>query len=259
MVQAVLIFFNHMKTKKLLSVISLFIFLSLSTPAFGIDLGAFFITQEARLYLKADMKGRSLLTRLKKAYEVTDIKEHRGKITYQILYPGRRIKEEGNGFIAHSMLLQKENKDAEVKVYASIPKNKEALLDYKPVLLKDIQALNQRHPSKVFPETEWVPVSYKTLSPTRFWVYAFQGIYRPEKNIAWLQNTYSQLNRLKYKGDMLEKLMRGIVDVGFSKLDVRLGLGAPLNTVKLEKSDEQEWIYPYLKVAFKNDTVVKVQ
>jgi hypothetical protein len=248
-----------MKTKKRLSLILLILTFCFSSSASGIDLGAFFITHEAKLYLKPDMKGRHLLTRLKKAYEVTEVQEYKGKIIFQIIYPGRKIKEESNGFINYFTLLEKENSSEPVKVYTSIPETKEALLDYKLIPFKDLQALNQRQPSKVFPETEWVPVSFNTLSPTHFWVYADQGIYRPEKNIAWLQNTYSQLNRLKYKSDMQEKLMKGIVDVGFSKLDVRLGLGAPLNTVKLEKSDEQEWIYPHLKVAFKKDTVVKVQ
>lgn len=230
-----------------------------SYPLAAADLGSLLITHQASLYLEPSMKGRHLLTRLKKAYQVTGIKALKDKMIFEIIYPGRTREVSGNGFILNTELTQGGTESQKINVYSELPERSQKLIEFNEMPIKDIQVLSQRSSSPDFPEVEWIPVSYKTRLPQRFWVYSFQGIYRPEKSVTWSQNTYSQLIRLKYSGEILQKLLQGMVEVGFTKLEVRLALGSPISTVKLDKPESQEWTYQHLKITFKNDKVVSVQ
>lgn len=223
--------------------------------------GTILILKSTYLYNSPDKSedGRIMLTRKRQAHSVVDMAINRKKETmFQIIVPSREQVINGSGFIFENEKELKELGEKSVKVYSEIPGHGSDLTRFILVPSRQLLFTGQKEESMDFPNLVWRAVNYKITVKERLWVPDWAGFYRPDKEVDWLNRTYLEAIKMKLKGRLLDKILLGMVEIGFSKVHVRLALGNPDEEVISQEKDQIEWIYRDRKVIFKNNQVMQI-
>ena len=109
----------------------------------------------------------------------------------------------------------------------------------------------------------WYEVSYPQTTPEGEEVvveaYCYgEGLIRSNKSIEWLQKYTVRLKDKKWtdwQAEVLEKVLQGKIEVGFTTDQVLLALGAPLRTEKGIPGIEEQWVYELSYVNFEKGLV----
>lgn len=228
----------------------------IATPLYA-DVGSFLVLKNTYLYPE-NGKGKKLLTRVKRAYAVLNMREtKKGEVQFLITVPWKKQVITGSGFIIQS---EEDLKDAEqpmVRVFEKIPEAASDLTQYKSVLAKHLQLTGRKEVSKDFPNLIWKAVNYKTTVPRNFWVKEWAGLYRLDKPASWLGDTYKKSLKIKMATKNRLKVLLGLIETGFTSKMVHLSLGEPIER-KMDESGYLEWQYPDKRVVFKADKVQQV-
>ena len=220
--------------------------------------GSFLILKRVYFYINANQTGKKHLSRTPKAYEVVDVKLNQKSIMYKLIVPGVRNYINGSGFIVETdSELQKMGKKP-VKVYSKVLTVESNFLEYQLVLSNQLSFTGRQEKSRSFPHITWKAVNYKTQVPKTYWVPDWSGIYRPDKNADWLNQTYQKVIRMKTDKNRRQRILLGLVESGFTKEQVEMALGEPLKTRWIENGTQEEWQYSSHKVIFKSNRVLRV-
>ncbi len=221
--------------------------------------GSFLILKSTYLFQNQDQTGRKILTRDRQAYQVLDMYAPKsGTIAFKIEFTKKTRAVNGSGFILETEAELKELGLSEVKVYAEKPNRKSDLTTFQLVPSNQLSFTGRQEESPDFPKLTWKAVNYKTQVPMQVWVPEWAGIYRPDKDAGWLNNTYLAAVSKQFKKDVLDKVLNGQVETGFTKEQVRLALGNPEKEQLIENNTKLEWIYYSRKVIFINNIVSRV-
>ncbi|MCG8339004.1 MAG: hypothetical protein MJE63_31225 [Proteobacteria bacterium] len=221
--------------------------------------GSFLVLKSTYLFQNQDQTGRKILTRDRQAYQVMDMYVPKnGTMVFKIEFTKKTRAINGSGFIVETESELKELGLSEVKVYAEKPSRKSDLTKFQLVPSNQLSFTGRQEESPDFPKLTWKAVNYKTQAPIHVWVPEWAGIYRPDKNASWLNNTYIAAISKQFKKDVLDKVLNGQVETGFTKEQVRLALGNPENEQLIENDTKLEWVYSSRKVIFTNDIVSRV-
>ncbi|MCP4753530.1 MAG: hypothetical protein GY866_21795 [Proteobacteria bacterium] len=240
-------------------VLLFFLILGLQAPAIKAEKGSLLILKNVYLYNASNQKGKKVLTKTRKAYDVVGIDIYKRKdLMFKILVPVDGSLINGSGFIIETDTELQELGSNKVKVFPAVPSAETDLTNYRSVPSNQLSFTGIHEVSPDFPNLVWRAVNYKTNVPIEFWVAEWAGIYRPDKNSEWLNQTYRKAIEQKLSENLLTKILRGFVEPGFTKEQVRMALGDPLKEQPMEDQTQVEWIYNGRKVVFKNDQVSRV-
>lgn len=240
-------------------VLKIFIFFVLFVPSLYASNGSFLILKSTYLFPLKDQQGRKFLTRNQKAYEVINLyKPPQKSMMFEIKFSKEENIINGSGFIVETEAELKELGIKKVKVYPELPQKSTDLTDYHLVPSNHLSFSGRQLDSPDFPNLTWKAVNFKTNAPIRIWVPEWAGIYRPDKNADWLNKTYESLINKNLDKILLEKILMGLVETGFTKEQVRMALGEPIEEQLIENSTKLEWRYNGRKVIFDNDVVSRV-
>ncbi|MBT3225067.1 MAG: hypothetical protein HN580_27650 [Deltaproteobacteria bacterium] len=221
--------------------------------------GSFLILKRVYFYINANQTGKRHLTRTPKAYEVVDVTVLNQKsIMYKLIVPENENYINGSGFIVETDSELQKMEMKPVKVYPKVLSIKSNFLDYQLVSPDQLSFTGRQEQSSDFPHITWKAVNFKTQVPNTYWVPDWSGIYRPNKNADWLNQTYQKATRLKMGKDIRQRILLGLVETGFTREQVEMALGAPLKTKQIENGTQEEWQYSSHKVIFKSDRVLRV-
>ena len=177
---------------------------------------------------------------------------------FEINFPKEDHIINGSGFIVETEKELKELGIKEVKVYPELPLKKVDLTNYYLVPSNQLSFSGRNLSSPDFPNLTWKAVNFKTNAPLQVWVPEWAGIYRPDKDADWLNNTYQSLINKDMDKEIMEKILMGLVETGFTKEQVRMALGDPTEEQMVENSSKLEWRYGSRKVIFDNNVVSRV-
>lgn len=221
--------------------------------------GSFLILKSAYLYQNANQEGQKILTRDRRAYDVLDIYNQKGaSLMFLIEFSGRTEPVNGSGFIVETEAELKEIGVRQIKVYSEIPRKTSDLTDYRLVSSNQLSFTGRQEHSPDFPNLFWRTVNYKIEIPLQLWVPDWAGIYRPTKDADWLNQAYESAIAANLDKTMMDKLLMGQVEAGYSKEQVKMALGEPLKEQLTENDTKLEWIYDHRKVIFVNNQVLRV-
>jgi len=239
-------------------VIILLICLTLLAPvAFGGN-GSLLVLKNTYFYKNRNKKGKRLLTRKRQAYEVVSISKSSKSHMFKVrVYSNKNIVNE-SGFVIETDPELRALGQNKIRVFAEIPSIKSDLTNFKLVPSNQLSFTGRKEMSKDFPHLTWRAVNYKANAPEEYWIAAWSGIYRPNKEARWLNKTYKRALSSKINQQLLLKILRGLVETGYTKEQVRLALGEPLKEQIAKENAQLEWIYSDRKVIFKNEKVMQV-
>ena len=221
--------------------------------------GSFLILKSSYLFKSRSQQERVTLTRRKEAYNVIRFYEPKGaSLMFEIAFGGIQTDINGSGFIVETESELKTLGASKVKVYPNVPSSRTNLTDYQAVPSNRLSFTGRQETSPDFPHLVWKAVNYKIQVPARLWVPEWAGIYRPDKEADWMNETYQAANRMDVTPELLNKILNGQVEAGFTKEQVRLALGSPLKEESAENDTRLEWIYYGRKVIFVDDIVSRV-
>ncbi len=220
--------------------------------------GSFLILKRVYFYINANQTGKRHLSRTPKAYEVVDVKLNQKSVMYKLIVPENRIYINGSGFIVETDSELQKMGIKPVKVYSKVLTIESDFLDYQLVLSNQLSFTGRQEQSRAFPHITWKAVNYKTQTPKTYWVPDWSGIYRPNKNADWLNQTYLKAIRMKIGKNRRQRILLGLVESGFTKEQVEMALGAPLKINQVENGTQEEWQYSSHKVIFKSNRVLRV-
>ena len=221
--------------------------------------GSFLVLKSTYLFQSQDQTGRKILTRDRHAYQVLDMYAPKnGPIVFKIEFTKKTRAINGSGFIVETETELKELGLSEVKVYAEKPNRRSDLTRFQLVPSNQLSFTGRQEESADFPKLTWKAVNYKTQVPVQVWVPEWAGIYRPDKDSIWLNNTYAAAVSKQFKKEVLDKVLNGQVETGFTKEQVRLALGTPEKEQMIENDTKLEWVYNSRKVIFINNIVSRV-
>lgn len=221
--------------------------------------GAFLILKRVYFYTNADKSGKRLLTKTQKAYDVSDvISLSRKSIMYQIIVPQKDNFINGSGFIVETEAELRKLGKKPVMVYPKVLTTTSDFTKYQLVPSADLSFTGRQEKSPDFPNIDWKAVNYKTSTPRIYWVPDWSGIYRPDKSAEWLNQTFYKARQLGLKKRMLQKILMGMVEAGFTEEQVELALGNPLKTVEFKQKGQEEWRYRSRKIVFSSGRVLRV-
>lgn len=229
------------------------------SPAVIAGNGSFLILKSTYLYETKDQKGKKFLIRERQAYNVLNIHAPKGSsLVFEIEFDKRSQPINGSGFIVETETELKGLGVSEVKVYLEIPTKQSDLTNYRLVPSNQLSFIGRQESSADFPNLTWKAVNFKAYIPIRGWIPEWAGIYRPDKEAAWLNQIYTAAQLTNITGKLLEKILNGQVEPGFTKEQVRMALGNPLQEQLSENDTKLEWIYGKRKVIFSNNVVSRV-
>lgn len=221
--------------------------------------GSFLILKRVYFYNDANTSEKRLLTKSRKAYEVTDVSLSTQKtVMFRIIVPQVKSQVNGTGYIIETEADLRKMGNHPVKVYANVLTTSSDFSQYQLVKPTDLSFSGRQENSPDFPNISWKAVNFKTSIPGTFWVPDWSGIYRPDKNAAWLNRTYEKAKQHRLKDALLHKILLGMVEIGFTKSQVGLALGEPLKTKKLDKANQEEWQYNGRTIVFELNRVLRV-
>ncbi|MDT8448180.1 MAG: hypothetical protein RRB13_14905 [bacterium] len=220
------------------------------------EMGSFLVLKSAYFYPSLN-GGKKVLTRNKTAYPVVGMEfVGEDKMLFQVLVPTDQIST-GSGFIVETDQELKENKDALIKVYPSLPSTKADLTDYQLVPVAALLITGRQETQADFPQLAFRAVNYKGALPQTYWVDDWAGIYRPEKESTWLNQVFEELSRTQLPEDRRDRVLMGLVETGFTEQEVRQALGEPTQRERLA-TGEIQWIYANKKILFEAGKVAQV-
>jgi len=221
-------------------------------------LGSFLVTKTVYLYAGADPQAEKTLTRRVRAYPVTAIKQGKGDdLMLQIEVPSSNNLVQGVGFIVETDEELAAKAGGQVKVYSEVPNVQVGLDNYQFIDAGDLLATGREEKSKQFPALNFRAVNYKTTLPKRYWVFDWGGIYRPDKDAAWLNQIHPQVASLKTAQERKTKILNGLVEPGFTLAEVRLALGEPVKEGPAETPGQLQWEYQSRRIIFEAGKVVR--
>lgn len=235
-----------------------FLLFALIIPNLQAGNGSILILKSAYFYQKHTKKGKRLLTRMRKAYDVLELDNTSPSLMFKVSVPDKKKQVNGSGYMVETDLELQELGLKMVKVYPELPTEKADLTKYKPVPSNQISFTGRKETSADFPNLVWRAVNYKTDVPEELWIAAWAGIYRPDKSAEWLNRIYQKAKVLHLKPALMDKILNGLVEIGFSKEQVRLALGDPLKEQMIDNDSRLEWLYNDRRVIFANDQVLRV-
>ncbi len=242
--------------KNLFIALSILLFIA---PKLYAGNGSFLILKSTHFYSNPKKSGQRILTRKRTAYEVISINSPKSKsLMFNILVPVKNNMVNGSGYIVETDAELQNLGVGWVKVYQELPNKKRDLTHFQLVPSNQLSFTGQKKTSPDFANLTWRAVNFKTNVPKKYWVSDWAGIYRPDKDAKWLGETYKAVLSKKLSGDLMTKILMGLVEPGFTKDQVRLALGSPLQEELIENNTKTEWIYNSLKVIFDNNLVLRV-
>ncbi len=241
--------------KYLISVL-LFVFYTCSIFA---DNGSFLILKSTYLFQNRSQKGQKNLTRSRKAYNVLNLYASQSdSLMFQIRLNKTKTVINGSGFILETESELKGLGFKEVRVYPDVPNTKSDLTDYMLVPSNQMSFTSKKKASPDFPNISWKAVNYKASMPGKAWVPEWAGIYRPDKDATWLNNTYDDITGLNLDKTLIYKILAGQVEIGFTKEQVRMALGNPIKKQSIENNTKTEWVFRSHKVIFLKNIVNRI-
>ena len=250
--------FHLHKNMKFLFLFSLLLLTFQLSTAFAGN-GSFLVRKSTYFYLNKNKTGKKILTRKRMAYAVTGIGFSKEKhLMLQILVPVKSNIINGSGFISETDNELQKLGFSKVKVYTRVPRLNNKQIDYQPVPSNQLSFTGGRETSPDFPNLTWRAVNYKTNVPEKYWIPEWSGIYRPDKGADWLNNTYQRAKKKKPAADLMNKILMGLVEIGFTREQVRMTLGTPVTEQFIENNTKTEWIYQSRKIIFENNRVLRV-
>ncbi|NQU62993.1 MAG: hypothetical protein HQ517_01725 [SAR324 cluster bacterium] len=177
---------------------------------------------------------------------------------YKLIVPESENLVNGSGFIIETDGELQKMGLKQVKVYPKVLSVKADFMDYQLVSSNQLSLTGRQERAADFPNVIWKAVNFKANVPKNFWVPDWSGIYRPGKTADWLNQTYEKALRLKLEINILQKILKGLVEAGFTKEQVEMTLGAPLKIKQLENSTEVEWEYSGHKIIFESERVLRI-
>lgn len=221
--------------------------------------GSFLIIKSTYLYPEKNQEGKKFLTRIHEAYEVINIyKPQQKSLMFEIEFPKDDNTIIGTGFVVETESELKELGNKKVRVYQELPQQNTNLTTYHLVPSNQLSFTGKQLESPDFQNLTWKAVNFKTNAPLRVWVPEWAGIYRPDKDAEWLTMTYKSVIKKNLDKDLLNKILMGQVEIGFTKEQVKMALGDPLKMQLIEDNTKLEWIYTNRKVIFVKDVVSRV-
>jgi hypothetical protein len=221
--------------------------------------GSFLILKSAYLYQNKTKQGQRNLTRKRKAYDVIDISHINGSsLMFQILIKEKKTEINGTGYIVETESELKELGVREVRVYPDLPEAESNLTDFQPVPSNQLSFTGKKATSPDFPKLSWKAVNYKASIFSKAWIPEWAGIYRPDKDALWLNRTYDIVISRNLEKRLVEKILTGQVEIGFTMDQVRMAFGKPTEEHAIENNTKMEWIYPSHKVIFSSGIVSRV-
>ena len=223
------------------------------------EFGSFFILKSVYLFKDSALKTGKTLTRRQKAYDVVQMKFGSKKnLLFQITVPETTKIVNGSGYVIETEAELEKSDKLNIKVYSKLPKLQTGQNEFVSVPKDQLLFTGHQEKSESYPFLVWREVNYKTDLPTNLWVEGWAGIYRPDKNAEWLNDVDQQLALESYSKQLKEKILFGIIEVGFSSKLVSLALGRPDNINETDEKDTVEWIYPNRKIIIKQNKVIRV-
>lgn len=221
--------------------------------------GSFLILKSAYLYQNSVKEGKKVLTRIRRAYDVVDLKpSQEDSMMFCILFPKEDHITNGSGYIVETEEELKSLDTSPVKVYAEMPSLDSDLTRYEMVPSNQLSFTGSQKISPDFPNLTWKAVNYKTDAPIQYWVPEWAGIYRPDKDAKWLNDAFNMTAENEMDPELVDKILMGIVETGFSKNQVRMALGDPMTERLIEDETKTEWIYSSRTIIFENNVVLRV-
>ena len=221
--------------------------------------GSFLILKSVYLHSSADRVGKKRITKRKAAYDVEDIylDAADGSIMFKLNIPFLTQEIKSSGFILKDDSELQNPETKKVRVYSKLPTLETDLGDYHLAPPQKLLFTGKKEISPDFPNIVWREVNYKIRVPKKMWAAEWAGVYRPDKKADWLNKTYHRALSLGLRGGKLQKVLQGLVEVGFSKNLVLLSLDKPQKILP-KQGNLEEWIYPDRKIVLKNNLVQRI-
>jgi len=237
----------------------LILIFSLSSSLIYAEFGSFFILKSVYLYKDARLETGKTLTRRQKAYDVVQVKfDLKKNLLFQITVPEKTNLVNGSGYITETETELDKSDHQNIKVYSRLPKIQTGQNEFVLVPKDQLLFTGRQEKSDSYPFLDWREVNYKTDFPMNLWVADWAGIYRPDRDAAWLNSINQKFTLENFSKKMEEKILFGIIEVGFSSKHVSLALGRPEKINETEEKDLVEWIYPNRKIILKKNKVIRV-
>ncbi|MBT4285872.1 MAG: hypothetical protein HOD92_00930 [Deltaproteobacteria bacterium] len=223
------------------------------------EFGSFFILKSVYLYKDAELKTGKTLTRRQKAYDVVQVKfDSKKNLLFQITVPEKTNLVNGSGYITETETELEKSEQQYIKVYSRLPKLQTGQNEFVMVPKDQLLFTGRQEKSESYPFLDWREVNYKTDLPMSLWVADWAGVYRPDKDAEWLNSINQKFTIERFSKKMKEKILFGIIEVGFSSKHVSLALGRPEKIIETEEKDTVEWIYPNRKIILNKNKVIRV-
>ncbi len=188
------------------------------------------------------------------AFNVLDLyKNKEGQYFFLVKANVIKKKEKKIGFVFVNTTLKK---DAIVQVFQKIPEKTADILNYYNLASLELKFIAEAGASKIFPFQNWYKVTYNFDVPEEVWVSESVAIYRFDKSALWLSTKFQELAAEGIARKKKNKILAGIVDKTYSKKEVLLTLGLPLETS--EKNNLVELIYKDRKIILKQNIVTQI-
>ena len=231
----------------------LFLFFVTSNQLFAV--GSLITSRNYYFFQKPSLSSKKYYIPRYQIFEVLDLhKNTKGEYFFLIEANVNKKIIKGEGFILANDNFT-ENKT--VELFLNIPKNETEVLNYYLAPTSAIQSTKERIKSKIFPFLVWQKVIYNFDLPEKVWAADNNVIYRINQSTQWLDNKLKEIFAFKIKKNKRNLILAGQVSEGFSKNEVMLTLGNPINIQKkLDKKEELE--YKNQKILLENNQVIKI-
>ncbi|MBU3917626.1 hypothetical protein KKA14_19015 [bacterium] len=223
------------------------------------DNGSFLVLKSTHFYADKNQTEKKRLTRKREAYEVIAIETTKEDLVmFRINVPVQNNIVNGSGFILETDAELQVLEFGKVKVFPTVPRINNLLTNHRLVPSNHLSFTGRQSKSPDFPNLTLRAVNYKTNAEKKYWVPEWSGIYRPDKDAEWLGRTYQTVQKLELDSNLMNKILLGLVEIGFTENQVKLALGAPVKKQAIEEGTKTEWIYNSQKIILMNGYVLRV-
>ena len=227
-------------------------------PVASGDNGSLLVLKNTYFYQHPTQKGKRTLTRKRQAYDVIAVMNATSSQMFKVRVPSKSSDINESGYVVETDPELRALGSEKIKVFAEIPLIKTDLTLFKLVPSNQLSFTGRKEISKDFPHLKWRAVNYKINIPAEYWIAAWAGIYRPDKDADWFNQTYQKATSKNLGQHLLTKILLGLVETGYTKEQVKLALGEPLKELIAAENNQLEWIYSDRKVIFRNNKVLQV-
>lgn len=221
--------------------------------------GSFLILKRVYFYNNPNKSGKRYLTRTQKAYEVIDVVSMGNKsVMYHIIVPQSNNPVNGTGFIVETEAEIRKLGTRPVKVYSKVLTIRSNFTNFQLVPATQLSFSGRQEQSPDFPNISWKAVNYKTNAPKVYWVPDWSGVYEPDKTAEWLNRTFQKAGKMRLEKSLLQKILMGTVETDFTREQVELTLGEPVEKKHLDNNRQEEWQYKGRKIVFESNRVLRI-